>query len=113
MKGYLFIMNCPLFDIVQIDTAPSAISTSFTINSKRSIRDGLNAVKTSPFQTVFVIDAEKKKAIFTITRNIQLFNESRKKRGGGGEGLSQTFSGRWASYARTQHGPAFGCMLRS
>ena len=28
-------------------------------------------------------------------------------------GLSQTFSGRWASYARTQHGPASGCMLRS
>src|SRR5215218_3757821 len=41
-----------------IDAAPSAIRPSFAISSKRSIRDGLNAVKTSPFQTVFVIDTE-------------------------------------------------------
>ncbi len=51
---------------------------------KTSIKEGLKAVRESPFKTVFVIDEAKKKSIFAITQNIPFVNESRKKGGGGG-----------------------------
>lgn len=86
MDRYYFI-KCPLFDRVQIDAPALAIkSSSFTLGSKASIKDGLKVARNSPFKTVFVIDEEKKQSIFAITQNIDLVNESRKKGGGGGGG---------------------------
>jgi hypothetical protein len=86
MDKYFFI-KCDLFDRVQIDApAPAIKSSSFTLGSKASIKDGLKVVRNSPFKTVFVIDEAKKKSIFAITQNIDLVNERRKKGGGGGGG---------------------------
>jgi hypothetical protein len=86
-RKYFFFIKCALFDRAKIDAPTSAInSSSFTLSSKASIKDGLKVVQSSPFQTVFVIDEAKKKSIFAITQNIDLVNESRKPKGGGGGG---------------------------
>ena len=84
MEKYFFL-KCPLFDLVRIEAPASIIaSSSFTIGSKARIKDGLAVVKTSPFKTVFVIDEANRKSIFAITQNIDLVEESRKRKGGGG-----------------------------
>jgi hypothetical protein len=84
MEKYYFL-KCPLFDRVRVEAPPSIIaSSSFTIGSKASIKDSLAVIKSSPFKTVFVIDEANKKSIFAITQNIDLVNESRKRKGGGG-----------------------------
>ena len=45
------------------------------------------------FKTAFVIDEANKKSIFAITQNIELVNESRKKKGGGGVVLPKECQG--------------------
>jgi hypothetical protein len=86
MDKYYFI-KCPLFDRVQIEAPSSTIkSSSFTLNSKASIKEGLTVVQNSPFKTIFVIDEEKKRSIFALTQNIDLVKESRKPKSGGGGG---------------------------
>jgi hypothetical protein len=47
----------------------------------------LGVTRSSPFRTVFVIDEANKKSIFALTENIDLVNESRKRKGGGGGGV--------------------------
>jgi hypothetical protein len=56
-------------------------SSSFTGESKASVKDALTVVGSSPFKTAFVIDEANKKSIFAITQNIDLVNESRKRKG--------------------------------
>jgi hypothetical protein len=64
------------------------------------IKAGLTLIKSFPFKTVFVIDEANKKSIFAITQNIDLVNESRKRKGGGGGGPGSLPGARRKSAAR-------------
>ena len=85
MEKYYFL-KCALFDRVRIEAPSSVIdSSSFTVDSKASVKDALTVVGSSPFKTAFVIDEANKKSIFAITQNIDLVNESRKRKVEAGE----------------------------
>jgi len=85
------VLKCDLFDEVTIElskTAERLISTAGTdvtelIDSKRSVKEGMEAVRKSPFKTVFVFDAEKQRPIYALSQNSEFIIRARKKKGGG------------------------------
>ncbi len=82
-------VSCDLYEEITIKFSKKAARLTqrflpIAISSKASIKEGIIAVKKSPFQTVFVIDPETGKPLFALSQNEE-FVEATHKKGGGGE----------------------------